>query len=85
MGLQEVKKEISEETSLERWARRCSNCFTKKTKRELLAEMDNMIWSGSDNEITRWCHMNKVYDEITENEIEDIWKRNPQTSERSSD
>ena len=33
MGLQEVKKEISEEKNLERWARRCSNFFTKKVKR----------------------------------------------------
>ena len=52
IGLQEVKKEISEEKSMERWARRCSNFFTKKVKRMLFEEIDNMVWSGNEKEIT---------------------------------
>ena len=36
MGLQEVKKEISEERSMERWARRCSNFFTKKGEKDVI-------------------------------------------------
>ena len=52
IGLQEVKKEISEEKSMERWARRCSKFFTKKVKRTLFEEIDNMVWSGNEKEIT---------------------------------
>ena len=74
IGLQEVRKEISEEKSMERWARRCSNFFTKKVKRMLFEEIDNMVWSGNEKEITGWCSRNKVYDEITDNEIEEICK-----------
>ena len=33
-----------------------------------------MVWSGNENEITGWCNRNKVYEEITENEIEEIWR-----------
>ena len=51
MGLQDVKKEISEEKSLERWARRCSNFFTKKVKRMLFGETDNMVWSGCEKDV----------------------------------
>ena len=74
MGLQEVK-EISEERSLERWAKRCSNFFTKKVRRMLFEEIDNMVWSGNENEIAGWCNRNKVYDEITDNEIEEVRMR----------
>ena len=41
----------------------------------LFVEIDNMVWSGSESEITKWCSKNKVYDEITEEEIEEIWQR----------
>ena len=34
-----------------------------------------MIWSRNEGEITRWCNRNKVYDEIADNEIEEIWMR----------
>ena len=34
-----------------------------------------MVWSGDEKEIARWCKRNKVYDEITEKEIEEIWNR----------
>ena len=44
MGLQEVKKEISEEKNLERWARRCSNFFTKNVKR--CYSRKSTTWSG---------------------------------------
>ena len=33
-----------------------------------------MAWSGNEKEIEQWCEMNKVYDEITEDEIAEIWK-----------
>ena len=35
MGLHEVKKEISDEKNLERWARRCSHFSIKKVKKML--------------------------------------------------
>lgn len=78
IGLHEVKKEISEEKSMERWARRCSNLFTKKVKRMLFEEIDNMVWSGNEDEITGWCNRNTVYDEIAEKEIEEILMREAQ-------
>ena len=83
MGLVEVRNEIQTEKSLEMWARRCSNHFTKKVKM-LYEEIDNMIWSGSEREITKWCLTNKVYDEITEDEIEEIWQRGPRRRRTSS-
>ena len=46
MGLEMVKKESEEEKDLERWAKRCSLHFTKKVKRMLFEEIDNMVWSG---------------------------------------
>ena len=44
-------------------------------KRMLFEETDNMVLSGNEKEITGWCNRNKVYDEITENDIEGIWMR----------
>ena len=86
LKFEEVKSEIEKEKSLERWARRCSHHFTKKVKRMLFEEIDNMVWNGDEKEITSWCEMNKVYDEITENEIEEIWKREKsQTRKKRSD
>ena len=75
MEFKEVKKEAETEKSLERWARRCSNFFTKKVKRMLFEEIDNVVWSGDEKAISEWCKRNKVFDEITEDEIEEIWKR----------
>ena len=74
MGFDEVKKEVERE-NLERWSKRCTTRFSKKTKRMLFEEIDNMVWSGSNEGIVRWCSENKVYDEITEHEIEEIWNR----------
>ena len=37
--------------------------------------LDNMVCNGSEKEIVEWCKRNKVFDEITEEEIEEIWKR----------
>ena len=34
-----------------------------------------MTGSGNEEEITCWCKENKVYEEITEKEIEEIWNR----------
>ena len=41
----------------------------------LFEEIDNMVWSRQDKGIVKWCTENKVYDEITEDEIEEIWNR----------
>ena len=41
----------------------------------LFEETDNMVCSGPEKEITKWCKTNKVFDEITEKEIEEIWNR----------
>ena len=70
-----LKKEVGTEKSLECWARRCTNHFMKKMGRMLFEEIDNKIWSGSETEIIKWCQRNKVYDEITEAEIEEIWMK----------
>ena len=75
MGLKEVKKDVEEEKSLERWAKRCSHPFTKKVKRMSFEEIDNMVWGGCLKEITQWCRENKVYVEIRDEEIEEIWNR----------
>ena len=48
MGFDEVKKEIAVEKNLEKWAKRCTNHFTRKVKRMLFEEIDNMAWSGRD-------------------------------------
>ena len=74
MKLEEVKKEIVNEKSLEKWAKRCSHHFTKMVKRKLFEEIDNMVWSGDKKEITQWCKKNKVFDVITDVEIEEIWR-----------
>ena len=74
MKLDKVRREIERERSLERRAKKCTRHFTKKVKRVLFEEIDNMVWSG-DEEISKWCQRNKVYDEITEDEIEEIWNR----------
>ena len=50
------------------------NFYTKKVKRALYEVIDNVVWTGCEVEITQWCKRNKVYDEITEEEIEEIWK-----------
>ena len=34
-----------------------------------------MVWSQEGSEVKRWCKRNKVYDEITEDEIQEIWSR----------
>ena len=77
MELEDVKNEIRKEKNLERWANRSTNHFTKKMKRLLYEEIDNMVWSGKVKEITHWCKNNKVFDEITDDEIEEIWGREP--------
>ena len=74
MELEEVKSEIQKK-SPEKWARRCTHHFTKKTKRLLFEEIDNMVWCGTEKEISQWCKVNIMYDQITEDEIEEIWTR----------
>ena len=52
MKLEEVKKEVVKEKCLEKWAKRCSHHFTKKVKRMLFEEIDNMVWSEVDRKNT---------------------------------
>ena len=54
MGFEVLKKEVETEKSLERWARRCSNHFTKKMKRMLYQEIDNVVWNGKEKAISEW-------------------------------
>ena len=77
MRFEVVKMEVANEKSLERWARRCTHHFPKKVKRMTFEEIDNMMWSGREKEVSRWCELNKVYDEITEKKIGEIWQRMP--------
>ena len=34
-----------------------------------------MAWGGCEKEIAQWCKNNVVYKEITEQEIEEIWRK----------
>ena len=61
--------EVANEKSLERWAKRATHNFPKKVKRMLFEETDNMVWSGREKQVSRWCELHKVRDEITEAEI----------------
>ena len=56
----DIKREIESEKSLERWAKRCTNSFTKNVKRLLFGEIDNLIWSGKEKEITGWCKKQSI-------------------------
>ena len=85
MMLEEVKKEVEKEKNLEKWAKQCTTHFTRKTKRMLFEEIDNIVWSDKEKEITKWCKRNKVFDEITEEEIQEIWKRENPDNEELSD
>ena len=57
------------------WAKRCTTRFTKKVRRMLYEETDNLIWSCCEKEIAQWCKRNVVYDEIAEQEIEEVWRK----------
>ena len=48
----EVKKEVEEEKNIEKWAKRCTNHFTKRVKRMLFEEIDNIVWNDG-GEITQ--------------------------------
>ena len=52
--------------------------FHKEVKEDVVRGIDNMIWNDDEGSITEWCNRNKVYDEITELEIEEIWNREGQ-------
>ena len=78
IGLDGIKKEIEAEKSLERWAKRCTNHFTRRVKRMIFGEIDNFVWSVEEGATSRWCKKNKVYDEITEEEIDELWNREAQ-------
>ena len=71
--LEGVQEEIAKAKDLEKWAKRCTQHFTKRVKKTLFQEVDNRVWSGAEKEVSLWCKKNKVYDEITEDEIQEIW------------
>ena len=48
----------------------------------LFEEIDNMVWRGMEKEIVEWCKMNKAYDKITEDEIQEIWNREDSDGEQ---
>ena len=75
MGFDDVRNGIEKQKSMEWWAMRCSTHFTKTVRRRFYEEIDNMVWNDGGGEIARWCQRNKLYDEITETEIEEIWNR----------
>ena len=75
IGFDGVKTEVEKEKDLEAWGKRCTHFFNKKTKRLLFEETDNMVWNCGESEIASWVRRNKVYDEITDGEIEEIWRR----------
>ena len=70
-----VMEEIETEKCLERWAWKCTNHFTKKMKRLLYEKIDNNAWNGNEKEVARLCKRNKVFDEITEEEIQELWNQ----------
>ena len=45
------KKLKTKETNLEKWGKRSTHHFTKKAKRMLYEEIDNMVWNGDENEV----------------------------------
>ena len=63
MGSETIKQEIQKESSLGGWAKNCSNHFTKKVKRMLFGEIDNMVWSVNEKQVTQWCRKNEVFDQ----------------------
>ena len=60
MGFCKVKNEVETEKSLEKWAKRCTNHFTRREKRMLFGEIDNIVWSGKEKEIVEWCKENSL-------------------------
>ena len=42
-----------------------------------------MVRKGDGKEITSWCKRNKVYDEITDGEIDDNWNRETRDREEA--
>ena len=51
MGFEEAKEEIEKEKTLQKWARRVSNIFPRKTKRVIFEMTDNMVWSGDERRL----------------------------------
>ena len=81
MGFEEVREEIEKEKTLQVWARRATNHFPRKTKRAIFEMTDNMVWSGDERSVAEWCKRNKVFDEITEDKIDEIRRRDDQDPE----
>ena len=45
--------------------------------------IDNARWNHEEEEMTKWWKQHKVYDEITESEIEEIWKTERQDNDEN--
>ena len=57
----------------------------KKVKRALFEEINDIAWSGRED-LSRWCQQNKVFNEITEDVIAEIWNRESnRTRKKQSD
>ena len=41
----------------------------------LFGEIDNIVWSGKEVAISKWCKRNKVYDDITDAEVDELLNR----------
>ena len=51
------------------------NPLHKEGEEEAVRGHRQYAWSGDEEKVSQWCKKNKVFDEITEDEIEDIWNR----------
>ena len=66
MGFEEFKEKNEKEKTLQKWARRVSNIFPRKTKRVIFEMTDNMVWSGDERSVAESCKRNKAFDETTD-------------------
>ena len=81
MKLEWIIEEIEAEKDLEKWAPKCTNHFTRKMKRLLFEKVDIIVRNENGSEVARWCKANKVYDEIDDDEIDEIWKQDRRDDE----
>ena len=79
--MKKSKRKNKKEKTLQKCARRATNQFPKKTKRVIFEMTDNMVWGGEEKVVLEWCKRNKVFDEITDEEIDEIWQRNDPVDE----
>ena len=54
--------------------KRYTNHFTRKAKRMIFGEIDNIVWRGKEGDY-RMVFRSKVYEEIRDEKIQEIWNR----------